>query len=241
MLSPRRLMKLFSELRSLPHVEINLRGAEASGNDSFFERMVHDFHHDLTRRHPKFPLIRHGEYGITLCPLTRNFDDYFSTTESAARRNYKKSRRLGYAFERIECKHHIDDITAILRSTPIRQGRQMPGRFFTDEISAPENPASNSTLHDYPYFGIVRDGKLYAYASCLIAGDICSIETIYGHADHQADGIVPMLIIDMARAVIEQYPDVKYYSYGSYFGASETMQRFKRKFGFMPCRVHWVL
>jgi hypothetical protein len=233
-------MKLFSEFRGLPHVEVNLRCAETEGNDPFFERMVREFHHDLTRRHPKFPLIRHCEYGITLCPMTRNFDDYFNAIESAARRNYRKSLRLGYSFERIECQNYIDDIAAILRSTPVRQGRQMPEKYFTDGISAPRNPASNSHLHDYPYFGIVRDGKLYAYASCLIAGDICSIETIYGHADHQADAIVPMLIIDMARAVVDQYPEVKYYSYGSYFGASETMQRFKRKFGFAPCRVRWI-
>lgn len=240
-MSLKRLVKLFHELRSLPRVEVNLRGGETRGNDPFFEHMVHDFHLDLTRRHPKFPLVRHGEYGTTLCPLTRNFDDYFNTIESAARRNYKKSRRLGYAFERIDCNHYIEDIVALLRSTPERQGRRMPERFFSEKISAPDNPVSTSHLHDYPYFGVVRDGKLYAYASCLIAGDICSIETIYGHADHQADGIVPMLIIDMARAVIEQYPEVKYYSYGSYFGAGETMQRFKRKFGFMPCRVHWVI
>lgn len=239
MIWPKRLMKRLSELISLPYVEINLRGGETKGNDPFFGWVVRNFHRTSTRRHPKFPLIRHYEYGITLCPLTGNFDDYFKAIESAARRNYKKACRLGYVFERIDCKQYVDDMTAIVRSTPVRQGRPMPARFFTDGISAPDNPASNSNLHDYPYFGIVRDGRLHAYASCLIAGDICSIETIYGHADHQADGIVPMLLIDIARTMVKHNPDVKYYSYGTYFGASETMQRFKRKFGFIPCRVRW--
>ena len=237
---PKRLKNFLFELLSLPRVEVNLRSAETEGNDPFFESLVRDFYHDLTRRHPKFPLIRHREYGITICHLTHNFEDYFQTIGSAARRNYKKSCRLGYIFERIDCKNYLDDMTAILRSTPLRQGRRVPGRFFTDDVSAPTNPPSNSSLHDYPYFGVVRDGKLHAYASCLISGDICSIETIYGHADRQSDGIVPMLIIDMARAVIEQYPEVKYYSYGTYFGASQTMQRFKRKFGFMPHLVRWI-
>jgi hypothetical protein len=34
-----------------------------------------------------------------------------------------------------------------------------------------------------------------------------------------------------AEYVAENHPAVKYYCYGTYFGARETMKRFKRKFG----------
>lgn len=237
----KRLTKLVAEMRALPQLVISLRCAETAGNDHFFEQIVRSFYREATRRHRKFPLVRNYQYGFTACQLSTEFDDYFQSIESAARRNYKKSCRLGYTFERIDCNEHLDDLTAIRRSTRTRQGRPMPESFFSRDTAPINDPSSRSTLHDYPYFGILREGKVYAFASCLIAGDLCSIETIYGHADHQADGIVPMLIIAMAEYVIRQYPQVKYYSYGTYFGATETMQRFKRKFGFIPHRVRWIL
>jgi GNAT superfamily N-acetyltransferase len=96
-------------------------------------------------------------------------------------------------------------------------------------------------MHDYPYFGITRDGRLYAYAGCFVAGEFCEIQTIYGHAAHQPDGIIPLLITSIAECLIRDYSEVKYYSFGSYFGANETMRRFKRKFGFQPHKVTWKL
>ena len=96
-------------------------------------------------------------------------------------------------------------------------------------------------LADLPPIAFLRDDRLYAFASCLVAGELCSIETIYGHADHLADGVVPMMIIGMAEWVATHCPDARYYAYGNYSGATETMQRFKRKFDFMPHRARWVL
>ncbi len=237
----KRLATLVAEARGLPSATINLRCPETAGNDPFFDRLVRDFYRDAMRRHRKFPLVRNYQYGFTVCHLTSDFNDYFMSIEGAARRNYKKSLRLGYSFERIDYNAHLEDVTAILRSTEMRQGRPMPAHLMSRGALRIDNPPSRSALHDYPYFGIVRDGRLYAYASCLVAGDLCSIETIYGHAEYQADGIVPMLIIAIAEHVIQRHPDVSCYSYGTYFGATETMRRFKRKFGFIPHRVRWVL
>ena len=67
------------------------------------------------------------------------------------------------------------------------------------------------------------------------------IEHIYGHAAYQSDGIVPLLLVGMGEYVRAHYPTVMYYGYGSYFGASETLRRFKRKFCFQPYRVKWLL
>lgn len=237
----KRLIKLATDLRALPQVTINLRCADTAGNDPFFERVVREFYRDAMRRHAKFPLVRNYEYGFSLHHMGTEPDHYLHSIESAARRNYKKSSRLGYRFERIDFNAHLADVTAILRSTPVRQGRSMPGEFFTREAQPSRNPPSRSPLHDYPYFGILRDGHLYAFASCMVAGELCSIETIYGHADHLADGVVPMLIIGMAEWAATHCPGVRYYAYGTYFGASETMQRFKRKFDFLPHRAHWEL
>lgn len=237
----KKLWARIAEARRLPQIVIDLRCAGTAGNDPFFERIVRQFHAEASSRHPKFPLVRRYEYGFSVCCIGPDFEHYFQSIEGAARRNYRKSLRLGYNFQRIDFNAYLDDVTAIRRSADMRQGRPMPQEFFSQPVSRNHNPASNTSLHDYPYVGIVRDGTLYAFAGCLVAGDLCSIQTIYGHADFQGDGVVPMLIIGIAQHIFQQYPDVKFYAYGTYFGASETMRRFKRKFGFLPHRVQWRL
>lgn len=240
-MSLKRVMDVVAELRALPRVTINLQCAGTVGNDPFYQRVVRDYFRDATRRHHRFPLVRNLEYGFSLHHVGEGTDEYLRSIESAGRRNYKKSCRLGYSFARIDYNDYLADVTAIHRSTPVRQGRPMPERFFTEVATPVHNPPSRTSLHDYPYFGILRDGHLHAYASCLIAGDLCSIESIYGHADHLADGVVPMMIIEMAQWVKEHHPQVRYYAYGTYYGATETMQRFKRKFDFMPHKTQWAL
>lgn len=230
-----------TEARQLPRLEIDLQCAQTRGNDPFFERITRDFYREAMQRHSKFPLIRRYKYGFCVCPLPAHFDDYFSSIESSARRNYKKSLRLGYHFDRLDYNAHADEIIAILGSANARQGRPMPGKLLARQEDSNSDPPTLSNRHDYPYFGVFRDGRLYAYASCLVAGELCAIQTIYGHADHQDDAIVPMLLIGLAECAIRDYPHVKYYAYGSYYGASPTMKRFKRKFGFMPHVVHWKL
>lgn len=240
-MSLKRVVALISELRALPRVTINLQCAGTTGNDPFYGQVVREFYREATRRHPKFPLIRQMEYGYSIHHVGEGDDEYLRSIESAGRRNYRKSCRLGYRFERIDYNAHLADVTAILRSAPVRQGRPMPERFFTKDAAPVHNPPSRTNQHDYPYFGILRDGRLLAYASCIVAGELCTIESIYGHAEHLADGIVPMMVIEMAGWVRVHYPGVRYYAYGTYYGASDTMQRFKRKFDFMPHRAHWVL
>lgn len=230
-----------AEARRLPHLAIDLQCALTAGNDPFFERIVRDFYREAMRRHRKFPLVRQYQYGFCVCPLPAQFDDYFRAIEGAARRNYKKSLRLGYVFGRLDYNAHADEVLAILGSAHVRQGKPMPARLLRRQDNSISDPPSRSNRHDYPHYGVFRDGRLYAYASCLIAGELCAIQTIYGHAEHQDDGIVPMLIIGLAEQLAKDYPHVKYYAYGSYYGASTTLQRFKRKFGFMPHVIHWKL
>jgi hypothetical protein len=237
----KRWAAIAAEVRRLPRVEVDLQCAGTAGNDPFYERIVRDFYREARQRHRKFPLVRQYEYGFCLCALPRNFDDYFRLIEGAARRNYKKSLRLGYQFARLDYNAHVDEIAAIIGSTDARQGRPMPAHLLSRASAGISDPPSRSDRHDYPYYGIFREGRLYAYASCLIAGELCAIQTIFGHADYQDDGIVPMLIISLAECAIRDYPHVRYYAYGSYYGASVTMQRFKRKFGFMPHVASWNL
>ncbi|RZL00441.1 MAG: hypothetical protein EOP36_15680 [Rubrivivax sp.] len=225
----------------LPHVSINLMLTLAVANDPFFQKVTLQFFKKANRRHPKFPLVRTFEYGFCVSHLKNGFENYYSTIEPSARRNQKKAERLGYVFEKIDYNAHLTGITDIRRSSTVRQGKAVPAQHFQKQAAPIQNPPSQTRFHDYPYFGILKDGKIVAFAACLVAGEICQIEEIFGHTDHQADGIVPMLIIQMARHISAEYPQVAYFCYGNHYGASDTMKRFKKKLGFVPHKVSWKL
>ena len=237
----RRLRSDIDELRRLPTVEIHLMADRARArNHPFYAELVREHYRDATRRHPKFPLIRHIEWGVALCRLPATFDDYFMMVEGAARRNYKKATRLGYHFRPIDYDDHLREIEAIHRSTTVRQG-PMPAHLM-GTLKPVGNPQPRDRVHGYPAFGVFNaEGVLRAYATCHIAGEICMMEDIYGDARHQSDGYVPLLYLSIGKYLLENHPEVKYFSYGTYYGASPTLRRFKRKFRFLPHRVIWKL
>ncbi len=227
-------------LLGLPHVRINLNYAATADNDPFFAGVVREFYEESRRFHPRLPLVRRERHGVSVCPLPLTFGEYFELIEASARRNYRKAIRLGYRCERIDINAHQDSIREICRSADVRQGK-LPEELLRNGIGLCTDPPTRNPTHDYPWFGILRDDKLVAYAGCLVAGEICSISHILGHAAHQSDGIVPMLIIDIAESMYRNHPQVRYYRYGNFFGASPTMRRFKKKMAFVPYRVDWVL
>jgi hypothetical protein len=209
-------------------------------NEEFFQRYTRDLYRETQKRHPKFPLVKALEYGYAVKVLEGTFEDYFMSVDGSARRNYKKALRNGFEFGRIEYNRRLDDIGEIHGSATYRQGR-MPDRLLKAEVKPVDNPETRTKYHDYPFYGVTREGKLHAYAGCFVAGEICMIETIYGHADMHSFGVVPLLILSIVEDLLANYPQVRYYSYGTMYGASEELQRFKRKFRFLPMRVTWEL
>jgi len=117
----------------------------------------------------------------------------------------------------------------------------MPDNYRQGIVTPCQDPPSRNTVHDYPYFGAFQNDKMIGYCGCIVAGEYCGIEQILGHADYLPIGPVPLMIIGVAAYLFEHHRQVKYYGYGMYFGAGETMRRFKRKFGFLPHRVDWTL
>src|SRR5262249_54610871 len=230
------------EFRQMPRAEINLMCSATAGNDPYFARIVREFYVQARRRHRKFPLIRQMTHGVALCRVPPTFDEYFKMIKAAARRNYRKAVREGCTVRPIEINNHLPEIGQIRASMKVRQGKLMPAHYRT---GAPAQRfdvhRSSNRTHDYVYFGAFLGKELIGYAYCLIAGEGCCITHILGHAKHLSPGVVPQLIISMAKYLYENHPLVQYYAYGSYFGCRDTMKRFKRKFGFGPHRVTWQL
>jgi hypothetical protein len=190
--------------------------------------------------HPKFPLVNRMRYGMAVCDLREIGHDYYGHLDATGKRNIKKAQRLGYRFATFDFNQQLDAVTRIHRSSLIRQGRQVHYRLL-EQARPHRNPTSRNHLHDYPYFGVFQGDTLVAYAACLIAGELCEIQTIYGHAQFHADGVIPLLLSSISDYLGTHHPRVVYYSYGTYYGATPSMKRFKRKFLFKPCCVHWHL
>jgi hypothetical protein len=239
-----RLRPLKDDVRTFildqPTLAIDLMFERTRDNDPFYARLVKEFHDNARAGRRKMPLVPRFEWGVALCRLPSKYEQYFMMVDGAARRNLKKADRSGYLFSRIDPNDHLEGMAEVLRSTTVRQG-PMPAEILESAPSVRHDPPSKTNVHDYPFFGVLKDGKLTAFASCFVAGQMCAIETIYGHAGHQEAGVVPRLVLGMAEYAYGHYPHVRYFVYDTYFGASESLRRFKRKFRFLPHRVRWAL
>jgi hypothetical protein len=225
----------------LPKVDINLMLEKTADNDPFYAQAVRSFYKEASARHPKLLFVAgRYQYGYAVCRLPETFDAYFMKIDASARRNYKKASRLGYLFRRFNYNDHLDDIREIWLSISVRQG-VVPKDMREGRVHPISDPPSKNNYQDYPYFGVFKDQKLVAYAACLVTGELCNVNDLYGHNGYLEDGVVPLALIDTVRHILQSHPLVKYYSYGTYFGASESMRRFKRKFHFLPHRVRWIL
>ncbi|MGM0577976.1 MAG: hypothetical protein ACQEXJ_19775 [Myxococcota bacterium] len=225
---------------NMPAVSIDLMYRATADNAPFFGRELKRIYREFRRPHPRFPLVRRMQYGVALCELPGSWDAYFMGIEGSARRNYRKAVKRGYRFERIQFNDHLQDITDVMRSKEVRQGR-MPEQFLQATAHPIDDPPTRTDVHDYPYFGVLKDDRLVAYAGCFVAGEVVLLTTIYGHGDHERDGVVPMLVIGIAGYVPEHYPHVRYYVYDTWFGASRSLRRFKKKHLFLPHKVRWIL
>jgi hypothetical protein len=234
------VLKDLKEIRNLPQVTISLMASKTAGNEPFYDQMVRRFYREATSRHPKFPLIRSLQYGVALFQLPERAEDYAKVIEASARRNISKAQRLGYTFSRIDYNARRQEIAAIIRSTAIRQG-PMPDDMMTGEFAPITDPPSKSATHDYIYVGICHGAELRAYAACMVAGELFAITDVYGHHAYQSDGIVPLLLIETVKYARTHHPQARYCMYDKYFGASQSLRRFKKKFGFLPHKVKWLL
>jgi hypothetical protein len=238
---PKRVWQTAREFWTLPRVTINLMVSATKANDPFYERMVFKHYQEARRRRPTRLFLPAMVHGVALSQLPSSYDEYYMRIDGSARRNHKKSLREGCEVRRIAFNEHLGEIGEVWTSTDTRQGRLMPKSYREGRVQPISDPPSLSPLHDYPYFGVFLRGKLIGYAGCIVAGEYCGIEQVLGHADYLPFGVVPLLFVGIARHLYEHHNRVKYYAYGTYYGASETLRRFKRKFDFHPHRVTWLL
>ncbi len=233
------VIEMVRAYRAMPRVAVCLHEELVRECDPYYAKLARDFVAVAKRRSWRWGGLRPGCIGVALCELPTDFNDYWMGIEAAGRRNVKKAKRLGYEVRPIAYNDHLPAIKAIRNSTEVRQG-ELPEEFLNEELQPAPDPVPKTETHGYPYWGVFLDDELVAFAGGLLAGDLFALEQIYGHADHLKNGVVPTLVVGIAEALVEA-GRVKAYTYGGFYGVGVTMQRFKRKFLFLPHRVHWEI
>ncbi|GAA6174010.1 hypothetical protein NBRC116592_36800 [Colwellia sp. KU-HH00111] len=233
--------EIHSLLFKSPKLNLSLKIDDTINNAPFFKTITINFYKEMTKRHKKLPLFGQMTRGVAICPLNGDYESYIKGIESSGHRNVKKANRIGYTFQRINFNDHLDEIWDIRKSTTVRQGK-LSDDFINNKPDKITDPESNSLVHGFPYFGVFDENHvLVAYAGCFLAGDVIELSHFYGHAEHQKNGVVPLLITSIAKVAIEEHPTVKFFMYGGLIGASTSLKRFKKKFNFLPHHVKWSL
>lgn len=219
-------LKMLYEISKIPAVKLSLGGYE-------------DFYFSFTARHPKCPLFRRKVIGVALIPIIDDFDSYISSINGKNSAAYyaRKATKNGYEFREFDPNHYLEDIYNINTSKEYRQGHLM-NEAYTKKIDYIE---LQSNIHYYGVFS--SNGQLVAYAWVHHCGDIWIINTLLGHAQHLNNGVMYMLITNV---VLEMFKDPedrrsKFLMYDTWYGAQSGLQMFKKKLGFKPYRVKWVL
>lgn len=228
-MSPLRALSLLRELRSLPEVVLRVSGGDES-------RRLYEF---FTKRHPRYKLIQNKRWGVGLLPLPDSFEAYMrGRSRQVPRTNRRRAENSGFHFAVINPLDHLDEILAINRSTPARQGKPVLAMYLDGE-SLREFFVGAGDI--YGVFN--REGVLRAYAHAPIAGDVFVFSEIFGHQDDLNEGIMYLLVSEVIREMIVRKGccgNPSWAMYDTFFGAQPGLRYFKERLGFSPYKVNWI-
>lgn len=230
--SYKKIYTTFREIHSFPKLSITL-----TSEDEECEKMYHYF----MQRHPRFLLIRNKTIGVGAIALKdyRAFSAFLQSVSGKNSAAYyaRRCAKMGYATRIINPDEHHDEIMAVNLSAEYRQGSRMIETYH----KRIEYPMDAYNL----YWGIFKDGVLYGYCCVKINGELRLFNRLLGHAAHLQDGIMYKMLLDIIGFEFGQFekdPEKPVYiAYDTFLGASEGLKLFKRRMGFRPYKVKWLL
>jgi hypothetical protein len=167
--------------------------------------------------------------------------EWFGSPEAYwMRQKIRRAIKLGYTFQRFEYNDYLDDLYEINTSLSVRQGRAMSSSYMERPMPQMPSPTPSCLRHRNDWLGVFRDGKLYAYALIVQAGEMMLFSMILGHGDHMDDGIMNLLVYESVR-MYRAESATQYAVYYLQDSGTEGLQFFKRKMGFAGHRVRWAL
>jgi len=214
---------------------LSLRRASISLGNGSDAQVIYDW---FSQPHAVWPMFGNKTVGVQLLDLCafESFDAYLAGINGKNSAAYYRRKALGkgYAFVEIDRNFYIDDIQQINLSLAERQGRRLHPMYFA-AVTHYEN------LSGWKYFGVANlHGRLLAYLDLQVMNEVAVVRQLLGHGQYLNDGIMYLLLIEVARRVQEMRA-TRYLMYDMYFGTSSGLRLFKEKLGFKPYWVKWTL
>ena len=211
-------------------------GAPRIAIDLYGDEQAEAAYRAFTARHPRFKVTSAKRWGAALLRLPESLDAYLAAS-SLPRRKRRQALKAGFRHEVVHPLAHLDDILAVNRSAPTRQGRAMSAGYVDPDAVA------RSFARDQPIDAILdAEGRLRAYAVVPDLGDAFVFSQILGHADDLEHGIMYLLVSEaIGRCIDRQRPDGSphWLFYDTFWGASDGLVFFKQRLGFTPYTVDW--
>lgn len=204
------------------------------------DAVAYKYYKYFTKIHRKFIIIRRKTVAVALINLTEfsDYNDYQKTIKGKNSADYfsRKALKRGYTFAKIDMNEYVDDIYAIHTSKKYRQGRKMDKGYLIKQESYP-------VIKNHEYFGIIKDNHLVAYLGIAILNEVVIIFRILGHGDFLNDGIMYLLVNSTIGKIFEMNENkkIKYVMYDAFFGNLEGLCLFKKRLGFSPYKVKWLI
>jgi hypothetical protein len=204
----------------------------------FGDTEAHSVYKTFTARHHRFKMTSAKRWGVALLALPASAEAYLASVSRLVRRQRTKALSMGYRHVQVSPSERIDEILAVNRSMPIRQGRPMASIYIDQELVV-ASLAARPTIHAV----VDREGTLQAYADVLDIGGTFTFSYLIGHADRLADGIMYLLVAEIVRDCIgarRSDGSPAWLMVDTFWGASPGLAGFKERTGFRPYRVDWA-
>ena len=189
-----------------------------------------------TWAHELFLQLNRDQYRWPMSVLELGDYDEWLAGARTIRRSSMRAERLGYEFRTFDRADHLDDLYAINTSRERRQGRPMSDGYRERPAFGDERYPCDR--HRVTAYGVFTNRHLVAYTFVYRAGDLALVSTILGHAEHEPDGVMRLLMRGTVHAETPHGGFLVYNRHDS--GDGDGLREFKEHVRFAPTRVEWL-
>lgn len=167
--------------------------------------------------------------------VPESIESYLASIGDKSRNMVRKAQRMGYEYLPIGPEGLDQDILDVRTSDPMRQGRPIPGYYYSNPPLYVLKPSPvGCEYHTERFYGIFKDGRLVSYITLFMFGGFAQINHILCHKDHVKNGVMNMNVFHVVGEMIRRQPWVRAINYLYVADQGGGIDMFKRSVGFMP-------
>jgi hypothetical protein len=165
---------------------------------------------------------------LALLRIPSTYEEYLEQIGYPGRRKVRKAGQEGYEFQEFVWNDHLEEIFEINTSKQVRQSVPMRG-WYREPVQPRHH--SKEEQHYRKYYGVFKDGKLYAYLHAVLCGDFAFFRHFIGHAQHLPYGVMYALVSWTVREYVGN-SQIRWLKYGELSREQSTMHQFRKTAGF---------